>query len=205
MTDSPKHDTKAGTSNLRQFVLIGLLVLLVIALVYDYKVVRPSVNTAYDRIAEESMLKNMRSTEVFTNKDVQELLAKTPSRTFEESNGNFVEVYSWRSGLPIRTHDLFAVYKKNGENWLFDHHTKYEHEPAEEVYRESNISEPIEGMSSEARPSAAAAAGGSSDEAYRASGPDDSEAGGDAEGDAEADRRPEAEADAEPAAADEQP
>ena len=160
MTDSPKHDTKAGTSNLRQFVLIGLLVLLVIALVYDYKVVRPSVDAAYDRIAEESMHKNMRSTEIFTNKDVQELLAKTPSRTFEESNGNFVEVYSWRSGLPIRTHDLFAVYRKSGESWLFDHHAKYEHESAEEVYQyqaaEPNISEPIEGMSSEASPSAAA-------------------------------------------------
>ena len=209
MTDSSKQDAKAGTSNVRQFVLIGLLVLLVIALVYDYKVVRPSVDAAYDQIAEESMLKNMRSTEVFTNADVQQLLDKTPSRTFEEPNGNFVEVYSWRSGLPIRTHDLFAVYKKNGEIWLFDHHTKYEHEPAEEVYlyaaSETTIAEPVEGMSSVAQPSAAATAGGSSDEAYRANEPNDSGTSGEGEGETEAAGQPEEDADPEPAAADEQP
>jgi hypothetical protein len=117
----------------RQFVLIGILLLLVLALVYDYRVARPGVETAYDKIAEQSMLVNARSSEVFTNEDVQELIGKTPSRTFEEPNGDLVEVYSWRSGLPIRTHDLFAVYKKSGSNWMFHRHAKFQHEKSTEV------------------------------------------------------------------------
>ncbi len=133
MTDSSKPESKAGSSNLRQLLLIGLLVLLVIGLIYDYTVARPGVNDAYDKITEQSMLTNMSSTNVFTNTDVQDLLKKAPSRTFEEPNGDFVEVYSWRSGLPIRTHDLFAVFKKNGENWMFHRHSKYKHEPSTEV------------------------------------------------------------------------
>ena len=91
MTDSSKPESKAGSSNLRQLLLIGLLVLLVIGLIYDYTVARPGVNDAYDKITEQSMLTNMSSTNVFTNTDVQDLLKKAPSRTFEEPNGDFVE------------------------------------------------------------------------------------------------------------------
>jgi hypothetical protein len=128
---SKSNEAKSGT--LRQLILFGVLFLLVIGLVYDYKVARPGVNQAYDKITEQSTLVNMSSTKKFTNKDVQELLEKQPSRTFEDPNGDFVEVYSWRSGLPIRTHDLFAVYKKNGGDWLFHRHQKFKHESSTDV------------------------------------------------------------------------
>lgn len=128
---SKSNEAKSGT--LRQVLLFGILFLLVIGLIYDYQVARPGVNQAYDKITEQSALVNMSSTQKFTNKDVQELLGKQPSDTFEDPNGDFVEVYSWRSGLPIRTHDLFAVYKKNGDDWLFHRHQKFKHETSTDV------------------------------------------------------------------------
>jgi hypothetical protein len=118
------------------------LFLLVIGLIYDYQVARPGVNQAYDKIMEKNTAVNMSSTNIFTNKDVQELLAKQPSRTFTEPNGDYVEVYSWRSGLPVRTHDLFAVYKKSGDNWLFHRHAKFKHEGSTDISKFDDV-EPL--------------------------------------------------------------
>lgn len=133
MSETSPQASQAGSGKLRQFVLLGILFVLVIALLYDYRVARPSVEQAYDKIAEQSILVNRSSTEVFTNENVQELIGKQPSRTFEEPNGDLVEVYSWRSGLPIRTHDLFAVYKQNGGKWMFHRHAKFQHEASTDV------------------------------------------------------------------------
>ena len=55
---------------------------------------------------------NNKSTEILTNLGVRETLGMEPSDTFEEANGDMVEVFAWRNGLPIRTHKLFTVYKK---------------------------------------------------------------------------------------------
>ncbi len=131
---SKSNEANSGTQRgLIRLILFGILFLLVVALIYDYRVARPGVNQAYDKITEQSTLVNMSSTKKFTNKDVQELLGKQPSETFEDPNGDFVEVYSWRSGLPFRTHDLFAVYKKNGDDWLFHRHQKFGHESSTDV------------------------------------------------------------------------
>ncbi|MCH1495981.1 MAG: hypothetical protein L7U72_12175 [Rubripirellula sp.] len=117
----------------RQTVLLVLLGVMVVALAYDYKVARPNVDAAYEKIVTKSMQVNSKSTEVLTNLSVRELLEMEPSETREEANGDLVEVFSWRSGLPIRTHNLYAVYKKNGENWLFHRHSKFIHESSSDV------------------------------------------------------------------------
>ncbi len=133
MSDASQPVAAKGGSNPRQTILLGVLVLLGVALAYDYKVARPSVNAAYDKIAQKSMQVNSKSTEILTNLGVRETLGMEPSDTFEEANGDMVEVFAWRSGLPIRTHKLFTVYKKNGDNWLFHRHTTFIYESSAEV------------------------------------------------------------------------
>lgn len=128
---SPKGKPSGGNS--RQTVLLVVLVLMVCALLYDYQVARPAVDKAYDQIAEKSMLINSQSTDVLTNAGVKELLGLEPSSSFEEVNGDLVEVYSWRSGLPIRTHQLFTVYKMNDGQWMFHRHSKFLYESSGEV------------------------------------------------------------------------
>jgi hypothetical protein len=133
MSDASPATAGSGGGNPRQTILLLVLGLLAVALVYDYKVARPSVDAAYDKIAEKSMDVNSKSTETLTNVGVRELLVMEPSDSFEEANGDMVEVFSWRSGLPIRTHNLYAVYKKNGDDWLFHRHSKFLHESSTDV------------------------------------------------------------------------
>ncbi len=130
--DSTKQtDKKSGGT--RSKVLFAILALGLVALAYDYRVARPAVEVAYNKIAERSTAVNAKSTEVFTNLDVRELLGMEPSRTFDDTNGDVVEVFSWRSGLPIKTHDLFAIYKPNGGKNLFYRHAKYKYESSGDV------------------------------------------------------------------------
>jgi hypothetical protein len=90
--------------------LLGLLALMLAALWYDYKVARPAVEDAYERIARLNSEINSRPGKMFmTNKDVQNELKRTPIRQFSEG-GYMVEVYGWRSGLPTNTHNYYAVY-----------------------------------------------------------------------------------------------
>jgi hypothetical protein len=124
-------DPKSGSK--RSKLLIVILVVLLAALAYDYVVARPNVDSAYDRIAEKSVEVNANTTEVFTDADVQELLGRKPSRTFNDVDGDRVEVYSWRAGLPFRTHDLFVVYKPNEGRQLFYRHAKFAYESSVDV------------------------------------------------------------------------
>jgi hypothetical protein len=129
---TPAQSAATGSSLRRKF-LFGLLGILLIALAYDYAVARPGVETAYDQIAERSIEVNANSTQVFTNTDVHQLIGKDPARTFQDPNGDTVEVFRWLSGLPIRSHELFAVYKPNGGKLLFHRHAKFKYETSEEV------------------------------------------------------------------------
>ena len=97
---STSSDSNPGSS--RKFFLFGVLALSLVALAYDYRVARPSVELAYDKIVDRSIEVN-RTNSVFTNIDVRALIGREPSRTFQDENGDTVEVFSWRSGLPIRS------------------------------------------------------------------------------------------------------
>ena len=133
MSDESPVGAASRSGNPRQTVLLFVLVLMIIALGYDYRVARPGVNDAYDKITQKSMQVNANSTETLTNLGVRELLGMEPSEILEEPNGDMVEVFKWRSGLPIRTHDLYSVYKKNGDDWLFYRHSKFERESSSDV------------------------------------------------------------------------
>jgi hypothetical protein len=90
--------------------LLGLLALMVGALWYDYKVARPAVEDAYNRIGKLNLDINSKGGQRFmTNVDVQNELKRAPIRTFTE-NGYMVEVYGWRAGVPTKHHEYYAVY-----------------------------------------------------------------------------------------------
>ncbi len=133
MSDDSTKQSDHPSGGVRSKVLVGILGLGLVALAYDYAVARPAVETAYNAIAARSTEVNAKSTEVFTDSDVRKLIGKEPSKTFNDANGDVVEVFSWRSGLPIKTHDLFAVYKPNGGKNLFYRHAKYKYEASGEV------------------------------------------------------------------------
>ncbi len=86
---------------------------------YDRYVARPAVAAAYSAILAENGKVYTTAGKTFTNKDVQKLIGKTPAKILTAPDGNTVEIYQWRAGLPIRTHDLFAIYEPKDGNLIF--------------------------------------------------------------------------------------
>ena len=131
MTDT-RREPSANASRRKNFLYL-VLAMMIGMLGYDYRVARPSVDRAYQKIAQRNVEVNDSPERSLTNEDVQALITKTPSRTFSDGR-DLVEVYSWRSGLPIRTHDLFAVYKESirGEQ-VFYRQAKFVYETSADV------------------------------------------------------------------------
>ena len=77
------------------------------------------MDAAYSAIAAKNVEINATPNAVFTNTDVQELIGRKPARTFTNPDGNTVEIYQWRSGLPIRTFDLYAIYTEMDGKLMF--------------------------------------------------------------------------------------
>lgn len=111
----------AGSARLRQAILLGLLLLMLGALWYDYSIARPAVKDAYQRIAQLNQSVNGSGNKTYmTEKDVQKELNRQPIDSFREQ-GYFVEVYGWRSGLPIKTHNYYAVYTDTSPRIFMTH------------------------------------------------------------------------------------
>jgi len=104
---------------MRLNILICILVLGLAAMAYDRMVARPAVEAAYAAIVAKNVEVNATRDQVFTNIDVQKLIGKTPARTFTNPDGNTVEIYQWRAGLPLRTHDMYAIYTQMDGKQLF--------------------------------------------------------------------------------------
>tara|TARA_R110002049_G_scaffold72490_6_gene187383 strand:+ start:66300 stop:66950 length:651 start_codon:yes stop_codon:yes gene_type:complete len=130
---SGQQESSTPNQGRRKNYLLMVLTVMVGMLAYDYRVARPSVDRAYQKIVQRTTEVNNSPARSLTNQDVQTLITKSPSRTFMDGQ-DLVEVYSWRSGLPVRTHDLFAVYKKSirGEQ-VFYRQAKFVYETSAEV------------------------------------------------------------------------
>lgn len=129
------------TNNLRRNLLLAVLALLTVGLLYDFAVARPAVEEAYAVLTKTNAEFNIaRRHRAMGVADVRDLIGREPSRTFEDRELH-VEVYSWRSGLPFRTHDLFVVYRTVlGEKYLV-RLTKFGHE-AEDGFNALQADEP---------------------------------------------------------------
>lgn len=106
----PEASSTAGSSKGRTLALVGLLLVMGGALWYDRMVARPAVEKAYAQISRLNEDVNATAGRKYLTKtDIQNALGRAPIETFSE-NGYLVEVYGWRAGLPIKTHNYYAVY-----------------------------------------------------------------------------------------------
>ena len=102
-------------------VLFVILALLVIAILYDRQVARPAVDKAWAAIEE---LSDNSGAKVLTNEDVHSALNRQPSQV--KPDGDYtIEVYSYRAGLPWRTHNYSVVYTGK-DTLVFTTHFKFE-------------------------------------------------------------------------------
>jgi hypothetical protein len=106
--------------------LFLLLSLLLVSLWYDYRVARPAVERAFDAVlALNFQINSAASPQTMTVRDVRRVLGKLPSATFAEGPYQ-VEVYSWMTGLPFRSHQFYAVYVGSGTNMTLMRHYKFD-------------------------------------------------------------------------------
>ena len=115
----PSQPNAPKGSSARLVVLLCILAVALVAMGYDRLVARPAVDAAYSAIAAKNVEINATPNAVFTNTDVQDLIGRKPARTFTNPDGNTVEIYQWRSGLPIRTFDLYAIYTEMDGKLMF--------------------------------------------------------------------------------------
>ena len=103
------------------FVILGIMVL---ALAYDFLWARRQQSAAAEQVqalmdapppAGQAVIK----AEPITHEQVIAAVGCDPA---EESEGNtyYLERFSWRSGLPWRTHDLYVIYTKGKPRLLHD-------------------------------------------------------------------------------------
>ncbi|OYP36029.1 hypothetical protein [Rhodopirellula sp. MGV] len=123
--------TKQGSSA-RSAILYGVLALMVVALIYDYKVARPAVSADYDKVTEASTKANGIANDFLTNLEVRELLGKEPVETFSDG-GETVEVFSYMGGLIVKPHKLFVAYRKSGDELMFSRHAKFAYDESNSV------------------------------------------------------------------------
>ncbi|MAI69417.1 MAG: hypothetical protein CMM01_00665 [Rhodopirellula sp.] len=114
---TPTEPSKGSSKRL--VILLSVLAVSLAAMGYDRYVAKPAVEAAYAAILAENGKVYRTKGKTFTNKDVQKLIGKTPAKTLTDADGNTVEIYQWRAGLPIRTHDLFAIYQPKGDSLIF--------------------------------------------------------------------------------------
>jgi len=124
------QETAKPSSKGRTTLLLVVLGLMCAALAYDYRIARPAVEEAFAKIESRSTELNKTPDQFLAKEEVQELIGKAPSETFEDGT-SIVEVYSWMSGLPVRSHKLFVAYKPYQEQDIFFRMEKfgYEREP----------------------------------------------------------------------------
>ena len=111
MSDVPTTEpapAAKGTNPLRLIVLLSIFGIALAGLLYDYTVARPASKAAYDKVI--TMLEDEERTELsISPEDVQKEIGQKPSAVEELENGK-IEIYSWRSGMPIRKYSLYVVY-----------------------------------------------------------------------------------------------
>lgn len=116
MSEDHKGDNSSPAGGMRLTVLLGVLILAILALVYDYKVARPAIETAYaqvDKMTDQHNRSTLRRP--VWNDDVQKILGRAPISVTTHPP-YVVETYRFSSGLPFRNHEYYAVYLNGHAN-----------------------------------------------------------------------------------------
>jgi hypothetical protein len=98
-----------------RILLYSILGLLVVALAFDFFVARPGQQAAVEKLnafmPDQSGSAMISNAEPTTYGQVIEAIGVEPSSS-EEGPTYFMDRFSWRSGLPWRSHDLYVIYTK---------------------------------------------------------------------------------------------
>lgn len=119
--DPPQAESQAAGKNRKGFlIVIGIIAIVAGAYCYDTFVVPRTVQAAFTKVAD-ARLKAAVDEVPLTNMDVRGVLGKEPGQTYEKE-GRHYEVFHWTGGMLINSHKLYAVYRKEGEDMILDHH-----------------------------------------------------------------------------------
>lgn len=120
MTESPDtpaagNDNKSNpTSTILRFVLLGVLVVMVGLLMYDWFVARPGAKAAHDALAKLDEDNNSRPLNSrYTREDVVAKIGEPASSTKDEETGKLEERYTWRRGSLYNTYYVVVLYQKD--------------------------------------------------------------------------------------------
>ena len=112
---NPASETPApaakGTSPVRLIILLLIFGVALAGLLYDYCIARPAHGKAYRTVVGllDGRTPDPDGDGAVTDNEVQTILERDPSTVEQLPNGK-IEIFSWRSGLPYRTYDLYVVY-----------------------------------------------------------------------------------------------
>ncbi|MCC9599448.1 hypothetical protein LOC67_02665 [Stieleria sp. JC731] len=132
MSEQSNTESAKQSNPARSAILYVVLALMVVALIYDYKVARPAVSADYDKVTEASTAANRVANDFLTNMEVRELLGKEPNETFEDGPET-VEVFKYMGGLIVKPHRLYVVYRKSGDELMFSRHSKFAYDESSAV------------------------------------------------------------------------
>lgn len=112
----------APAKNPTRTILIVILILMIIALVYDKQVAQPTVKAAFDKVEAENIeINKSPDRKAMTCEDVQRVLGRAPS-SVEKVNKYTVERYGFMRGLPVLQYSYYAVYTGGDDNLIFRTH-----------------------------------------------------------------------------------
>jgi len=126
------------------FIILAVIAVVLAAFCYETFLAPANLQAGFDKVAE-AQFKSLADNKTLSNLDVREVLGKEPANTYEEGE-EYVEVFHWMGGMIVNSHKLYAVYRKQGEDWTFVRHSL---KPKEETDEQTIVIDPeaIEGDS----------------------------------------------------------
>ncbi|PHQ34068.1 hypothetical protein [Rhodopirellula bahusiensis] len=129
MSDTPQEPANpsspqpksSGTGHKGLFIILIAIAVVLAAFCYETFLAPANLQAGFDKVAE-AQLKSLGDKKTLTNLDVREVLGKEPADTYNEGE-EYVEVFHWMGGMIVNSHKLYAVYRKQGEDWTFVRHS----------------------------------------------------------------------------------
>lgn len=115
---------------IRQLILLGLLVVVAAAAIYDRRMARPGCELAHEKIGKLAEERLGSASKPLTPAEVASAAGKPPAYSMAGPN-SLVEKYVWLSGLPWRSYYIWVVYSP-GETSMYKTHYLNEELPAED-------------------------------------------------------------------------
>jgi hypothetical protein len=108
---------EAEKPNFLRKVLFAVLAVMIVALIYEYGIVRRSYKAAEAAVDD---FVDQRTSEAITPQAVQARLGKAPNGGLQDKGDYYVEHYKWVRWLPWKSYDIYVVYEHTDPPRLFN-------------------------------------------------------------------------------------